>query len=79
MDDEGNPRKGGGETDPDVILRELPFKVTLTADHRAAGRCPHARYISIRQFDTTEHPMHLTWLFNHAVLEIDTDTVTAFM
>ena len=27
MDDEGTPKKGGGETDPDVILRELPFKV----------------------------------------------------
>ena len=27
MDDEGNPKKAGGETDPDVILRELPFKV----------------------------------------------------
>lgn len=27
MDDEGNPKKGGGETDPEVVLRELPFKV----------------------------------------------------
>ena len=29
MDDEGNPKKAGGETDPDVILRELPFKVSV--------------------------------------------------
>ena len=29
MDDEGNPRKGGGETDPDVILREMPFKASV--------------------------------------------------
>ena len=27
MDDEGNPKKSGGETDPQVVLRELPFKV----------------------------------------------------
>ena len=43
MDDEGNPRKGGGETDPDVILRELPFKVNFTADTGPAGQQPHAK------------------------------------
>ena len=29
VDDEGNPRKGKGEVAPDIILRELPFKVPI--------------------------------------------------
>lgn len=33
IDAEGNPRKGGGETDPAVVLREQPFKVNMPADH----------------------------------------------
>lgn len=37
MDDEGNPKKGGGETDPDVVLRELPFKVRSPPPLGAAG------------------------------------------
>ena len=31
VDDEGNPRKGKGEVAPDIILREMPFKVTSSA------------------------------------------------
>lgn len=41
MDDEGNPKKGGGETDPEVVLRELPFKAGQlynTEDGRKALR-----------------------------------------
>lgn len=28
VDAEGNPKKGGGETDPEIVLREAPFKVS---------------------------------------------------
>ena len=28
VDDEGNPRKAQGEVSPDIVLRELPFKVS---------------------------------------------------
>ena len=31
VDDEGNPRKGKGEVAPDIILREMPFKVTSSS------------------------------------------------
>ena len=46
VDDEGNPRKDAGEVAPDVILRELPFKVRmkplpvcLTFRHEAGTVC----------------------------------------
>ena len=31
VDDEGNLRKAKGEVSPDIILRELPFKVFITS------------------------------------------------
>lgn len=41
VDDMGHPRKSGGETDPDIVLRELPFKpgqLYNTEDGRRALR-----------------------------------------
>ena len=31
VDDEGNPKKGSGEVQPEIILREMPFKVRSCA------------------------------------------------
>ena len=39
VDDEGGPRKGPGEVSPDIILRELPFKVRGGAARRAPTGC----------------------------------------
>ncbi len=33
VDDEGNPRKTQGEVSPDIILRELPFRVSCPRTH----------------------------------------------
>ena len=39
MDDEGNPKKGGGETDSNVVLRELPFKASCARHLRLSQPC----------------------------------------
>ncbi len=31
VDDEGNPKKGPGEVQPEIILREMPYKVRSCA------------------------------------------------
>ena len=31
VDDNGNPKKGGGETPKEVVERELPFQVSLVS------------------------------------------------
>jgi len=31
VDDEGNPRRSTGEVKPDIILREMPFKVSYSS------------------------------------------------
>ncbi len=39
VDDEGNLRKAKGEVSPDIILRELPFKVFITSPRLMCLTC----------------------------------------
>ena len=43
VDDEGGPRKGPGEVAPEIILRELPFKVRRPMLSLAPSCCSSSR------------------------------------
>lgn len=43
VDDEGNPQKAKGEVSPEIILRELPFKVSILGPGGWSSCVWHAR------------------------------------
>ena len=58
VDDEGNPRKAKGEVSPEIILRELPFKVSICNQGSRSSCVWHADLLRLHAATLKPHALH---------------------